>query len=1282
MLSDKVLEELLLGYWFTTKNAKPVKKFSKPDKLYKIQKQLNNMKKGKRDLQLLLFIFIILLTINFISSAAIGEDLHLNIQTTNSTGVVTGTFDFEFNISTSSDCANVIYNNYTNLTTDSRGIISYYLENVVLNFSEQYWLCYYRNDVLINSSKIARTPYTYRARNVTLSGVEIDSDLNMGGYNASFNGGWQNGGVSILGGGIFAQVLHVYNITSLNVNTLNINGSILPTIGWDNMFDIGSSSLRWRDLYLSGQINSNGTGNNYFLGNVGINTTSPSEKLEIESGGIRVGYTSDTYDDLITFRRNNVEIGAIDNLANNIRLFAKNNKDLSLTDDSGNGITIKDGGNVKIGETNLTDKLVVVGNLTIGNENTSINPRLRIFGYEAGQPLRELNIEFADATVGWKFNSLYSKGFDFRQSGTSRLAIEVSTGDIGIGRMYPTYKFDVNGNVSLNNTLYVLNSGNVGIGTASPTQKLDVNGSVNISNDLWVNGVNITANLGSSTNHTNITFNTFNSTWDNNWLTALLSANDTALNTSIKLALAINSTAGLVYGINTTPNIGNLYNATALLYAQLVNSSLNTQNLYNTTLFQHVFFNRSGTNLFLRYTGDNVGIGTMTPGQKLDVNGTVQLTNLIFRNPGIGNDTRLTFTKTSDYAWISVNETLSDQTRFAFEMSDNPDTTTDRFVWYISDYKGGGGDWEPLNFNNLGVNLRGADVNAYGNYNIYGPWYSGGGQPNTVSENKTGTLTVTPTVRNFTGTYRLYGIEIDGTGSPNTFKWFNNSAWNGVPSATNVEITGTQQTLDSGVNITFSAITGGALGDRYQFRVYKGGRILAGNGSSIAPTFSFTGDTNTGIYSGGVDNLRFTTGGADRITIDTSGYVGIGTASPQTKLDIRNNSQVRNEAAYQANADAPIVYWGFVNNQDDNGRTKGWLWNIESNVHVGEAKGGRLTLSEYTGWDSATPYAIPTANLSNLMTFYNGNVGIGTTNPNQKLQVNGTANVSNDLWVNGMNVTANLGSSGGALPIWINDSFSVYNNLSYPSYLNLSGIMYVNKTSGYVGIGTTSPTNWLTIAINDATGTEQGITIKNTDTTSSTSDPTLTLFRSSSVKGAIVYDGSGGDLWIKNYYANANGDIRFYANGAERMAILGDGKVGIGTPSPLKTLSVVGTINQTACVSAGTLSTNTAGDIICTSDERLKDIHNMYSGGLEVIKEINPIVYNLKNETYVRIGFSAQNVQKVLPEATAVQINGMLSLDQAPIIAALVNSVKELEQQNADLTKALCEIKPELELCK
>jgi hypothetical protein len=53
-------------------------------------------------------------------------------------------------------------------------------------------------------------------------------------------------------------------------------------------------------------------------------------------------------------------------------------------------------------------------------------------------------------------------------------------------------------------------------------------------------------------------------------------------------------------------------------------------------------------------------------------------------------------------------------------------------------------------------------------------------------------------------------------------------------------------------------------------------------GSAAAPSISFTGDTNTGIFSPGADTLAFAEGGVEAMRIDSSGRLLVGTSTANT----------------------------------------------------------------------------------------------------------------------------------------------------------------------------------------------------------------------------------------------------------------------------------------------------------------------------------------------------------------------------------------------------------------
>jgi hypothetical protein len=117
------------------------------------------------------------------------------------------------------------------------------------------------------------------------------------------------------------------------------------------------------------------------------------------------------------------------------------------------------------------------------------------------------------------------------------------------------------------------------------------------------------------------------------------------------------------------------------------------------------------------------------------------------------------------------------------------------------------------------------------------------------------------------------------------------------------------------------------------------------------------------------------------------------------------------------------------------------------------------------------------------------------------------------------------------------------------------------------------------------------------------------------------------------------------------------------------------------------------------SDERLKDIHGPYSKGLNEILKLNPVTYNYKNvgeRTFApevlkttAVGFSAQEVQKVFPEAVGVDDDGYLNFNMHAILMAYTNAIKEqqaiIEAQKKEIDSQKEEMlsqKREIELLK
>jgi len=119
------------------------------------------------------------------------------------------------------------------------------------------------------------------------------------------------------------------------------------------------------------------------------------------------------------------------------------------------------------------------------------------------------------------------------------------------------------------------------------------------------------------------------------------------------------------------------------------------------------------------------------------------------------------------------------------------------------------------------------------------------------------------------------------------------------------------------------------------------------------------------------------------------------------------------------------------------------------------------------------------------------------------------------------------------------------------------------------------------------------------------------------------------------------------------------GNVGIGTSAPTALLSVNGTANKPG-----------GGSWDIFSDERLKNIKGSFNSGLKALMQLQPIRYQyrkdnalgLKSETE-NVGFGAQSLQKIIPEAVTKNSDGYLMVNNDPILWTMLNAIKEQQKE-------------------
>jgi hypothetical protein len=143
-----------------------------------------------------------------------------------------------------------------------------------------------------------------------------------------------------------------------------------------------------------------------------------------------------------------------------------------------------------------------------------------------------------------------------------------------------------------------------------------------------------------------------------------------------------------------------------------------------------------------------------------------------------------------------------------------------------------------------------------------------------------------------------------------------------------------------------------------------------------------------------------------------------------------------------------------------------------------------------------------------------------------------------------------------------------------------------------------------------------------------------------------------------------------FSNTTPVMTVTG-GNVGIGTVFPTDKFVVNGTASKPG-----------GGTWAVFSDERLKRIRGTYNSGLKAVMQLQPIRYEYKPDNAMgiksdgeHIGFGAQAVQKVIPEAVMTNANGYLMVNSDPILWTMLNAIKEQQKEIVELKRQIRQLR-------